>query len=535
MSAGQTSVQELAALLGSASLYACLDVRERGEFALEQIEGVTPLPRGTMEYRVRTMVPGRDIPIVVCCDDGRRSALAAATLDAMGYTKVSVLDGGLAAWTAGGRPTIAGWGVRGKAYAERICIDRKVPHMTAEELAERRRSGESPTVVDVRTGEEYLRGHVPEAYHIPGGQLLTEVSGLGLNADAPIVVSCAGRTRGILGAEMLRAAGRQNVYHLENGGMGWRLAGYELETGSGRGRPTADQPVPSWVESATRALAEKAQVHAIGLAAFEQLLASGEPSYTVDIRLPGEYRAGHVPGAIPIPTGQFALQYENFLAVRRSPVVIIADDVIRPIWAAVQCQELGFSNVLVLEGGIRSWTAAGHSLETGDMPSDAFGLDEARERVAPIAAAELDGERAHDPRVLLLDVRGSGEFGMGHIPGARWLVRGKLELGIAAIAPDRSAPIVIVCDTGVRSTLAAATLRDLGYVNIRYLDGGIAAWRGGGLAIVDGLDGADVTRAEAQGDFGSTLWAGAMARTREDMLKYLADEEALGYRQAARS
>jgi 3-mercaptopyruvate sulfurtransferase SseA len=119
---------------------------------------------------------------------------------------------------------------------------------------------------------------------------------------------------------------------------------------------------------------------------------------------------------------------------------------------------------------------------------------------------------------------------MGHIPGARWLARGKLELGIAALAPDRSMPIVAVCDTGVRSTLAAATLRDLGYTNVRYLDGGIAAWRSAGLAIVDGLEGADVTRAEAQGDFGSTLWTGAMARTREDMLKYLADEEALGHR-----
>jgi 3-mercaptopyruvate sulfurtransferase SseA len=82
----------------------------------------------------------------------------------------------------------------------------------------------------------------------------------------------------------------------------------------------------------------------------------------------------------------------------------------------------------------------------------------------------------------------------------------------------------------VRSTLAAATLRSLGYTQARYVDGGLAAWREAGLPIVDGLDGADVTREEAQNDFGSTLWTGALARTRADMEQYLSWEEALAHR-----
>src|SRR5438067_6139784 len=120
MAIGMLRVDELQALLHSDAMYACLDVRERGEFALEQIEGVTPLPRGTIEYRVTTMVPGRRIPIAVFCDDGRRSALAAATLAAMGYADVRVVEGGLGAWKARGLPTISGWGVRGKEYGERV-------------------------------------------------------------------------------------------------------------------------------------------------------------------------------------------------------------------------------------------------------------------------------------------------------------------------------------------------------------------------------------------------------------------------------
>jgi rhodanese-related sulfurtransferase len=491
---------------------------------------VTPLARGTIEYRVETMVPSQQVPIAVCCDDGRRGALAAATLSDMGYASIRVLDGGIGAWREAGLPTISGWGLRGKEYAERVCVGRGVPRMTAQELAERRRAGEKLVVLDVRTEEEYLRGHVPDAHHIPGGQLLLELPALAESRDHTIVVSCAGRTRGILGAETLRMAGVQNVYALENGGMGWRLAGYELEEGSGRGRPGHSRSIPDWVEQATRQLAQRANIRAMAMRDFEALRDSGEPFYAVDIRLPEEYRAGHIPGSISIPAGQFALQHENFLAVRRAPVIVVSDDPTRPVWASVLCQDLGFRNVFVLAGGLEAWAAAGHPLERVSEPGPVFGLEEARKQVSPVDARGLDELRASGG-LQLLDVRGSGEFGTGHIPGSRWLARGKLELGIGAAVPDRGASIVTVCDSGVRSTLAAATLRGLGYADPRYLQGGIVAWRAEGRAIVDGLGGADVSREEAQGDIGSTLWPGALARTRADMEKYLADEEALAYRQ----
>jgi rhodanese-related sulfurtransferase len=130
----------------------------------------------------------------------------------------------------------------------------------------------------------------------------------------------------------------------------------------------------------------------------------------------------------------------------------------------------------------------------------------------------------------LLDVRSSGEFGLGHIPGARWIARGKLELDVERIVTDRATPIIAVCDTGIRSTLAAATLRALGYADVRVLDGGLGPWRAAGLTLVDTLEGADVSKEEAQNDAGSTQWTGALARSRADMEKYLAAEEALARR-----
>src|SRR5262245_24743332 len=141
------SVQELRELLASDATFACIDVRERGEFGIEQIDGVTPLPRGTLEYRAHSMIPSLAIPTMVMCDDGRRSTMAAETLGAMGFEDVRVLEGGLHAWKAAGLPTGSGWGVRGKLYGERIAVDRDVPQMTADELAELRRLRRAVTVV----------------------------------------------------------------------------------------------------------------------------------------------------------------------------------------------------------------------------------------------------------------------------------------------------------------------------------------------------------------------------------------------------
>jgi rhodanese-related sulfurtransferase len=143
---------------------------------------------------------------------------------------------------------------------------------------------------------------------------------------------------------------------------------------------------------------------------------------------------------------------------------------------------------------------------------------------------EVCAIQAHEPEVVLLDVRSSGEFGLGHIPRARWLARGKLEFDVERVVPDRTTPIVTVCDSGTRSTLAAATLRSVGYTNVRVLTDGVLAWKAAGLAVADTLDGAEVSKEEAQNDAGSTQWTGALARSRADMEHYLAAEEALAQR-----
>ena len=76
----------------------------------------------------------------------------------------------------------------------------------------------------------------------------------------------------------------------------------------------------------------------------------------------------------------------------------------------------------------------------------------------------------------------------GRIPGARHLARGQLELKVDETFPDPDVEILAVCELGKISTLAAATLRDLGFRRAVALDGGMKAWRDAGHPLESGDD-----------------------------------------------
>ncbi len=89
--------------------------------------------------------------------------------------------------------------------------------------------------------------------------------------------------------------------------------------------------------------------------------------------------------------------------------------------------------------------------------------------------------RAND--LVVLDVREKGAYDGGHIPGARHLPRGQLELRVNDDLPDPTLRIVVCCEFGKISTLAAATLRQLGFMRAAALDGGMKGWREGGFPL----------------------------------------------------
>lgn len=85
---------------------------------------------------------------------------------------------------------------------------------------------------------------------------------------------------------------------------------------------------------------------------------------------------------------------------------------------------------------------------------------------------------------MVVDVRDPGEYGAGHILGAKNLPLSRIDSGgkeLAAKRKDR--PLIVYCDTGNRSGKAAAALKGQGYTKVLNLSGGLGAWRQAGLPV----------------------------------------------------
>jgi rhodanese-related sulfurtransferase len=101
-------------------------------------------------------------------------------------------------------------------------------------------------------------------------------------------------------------------------------------------------------------------------------------------------------------------------------------------------------------------------------------VDEAKTRIRELNSKEALAEHERG-KATFLDVRDLQEVNLGRIPGAVHISRGNLENKIEAIIP-RDTPLVVYCGGGSRSALAADTLTQMGYTDVRSLSGGFRGW-----------------------------------------------------------
>jgi len=87
---------------------------------------------------------------------------------------------------------------------------------------------------------------------------------------------------------------------------------------------------------------------------------------------------------------------------------------------------------------------------------------------------------------VVLDVREDAEFAAGHINDARHIPLAKLEDRLAELQKFREKPVIVHCQSGVRSSKAAATLRKHEFTQVYELDGGVNAWTQAKLPLVKG-------------------------------------------------
>ncbi|GAB4064564.1 hypothetical protein KHC28_12390 [Ancylobacter sonchi] len=211
----------------------------------------------------------------------------------------------------------------------------------------------------------------------------------------------------------------------------------------------------------------------------------------VDVREGGRFEAGHVSVAVPLPLGEIELKVEALLP-RRSIRLIVTDDDGGTTGerAARRLAALGYTDVLLLAGGLEGWQAAGFELITGQYSlSKALGeFVERRYHTPRISATELR-ERIETGGVVVLDTRPIEEFHHVSIPGGVAAPGVELLYRIFDAVPSPDTPVVINCAGRTRAIIGAQALQNAGFPNpVVSLENGTAAWILAGLEPARGAE-----------------------------------------------
>ncbi|SLN72635.1 rhodanese-like domain-containing protein [Oceanibacterium hippocampi] len=466
--------------------WALLDVRERGEADACHIFGASSVPRRQLEYRIADLVPAQSTRIVVYDDGDGRAELAAATLRQIGYAEAGHLDGGLPAWRAAGHPVISGSNVPSKAFGERVHTEEHPQALTALEVKQRMDAGENMVICDVRTPGEYQEGHIPGGYEAPSFDLVLNAYDLARKHDT-VIVNCAGRTRSIIAARTLHLLGIENAYAMENGTSGWLLEDLALERDVMR---QLDAPSAASAEQAKVTAARLADQVGVGIVSNDELATriaerGARNVYAYDVRSLDTYRDGHIPGTAALPGGQAIQRADDFFAVPDGEILLVDDDDARAALTGYWLRRIGYPHVSRLAGGLPGWRKEGRPVETGRPRSEPRGLAAAAKSTSFVDAASAREMIGGPTAATVIDVGPSRQFAQGHLPGARWLPRGWLELRIGDIA-DKGTALLVTAREESQAVFAAATLAELGYRNVTVLRGGTPAWRAAGETLGKG-------------------------------------------------
>ena len=445
----------------------------------------------------------------------------------MGYAQAASLSGGFTAWRGATLVVATGWGAPGKRVGEEIAHCGDDLQASAGEVAVWMETGKA-LVVDIRPPWEHRQGHVPGAANVPAGELPGYAPAIQAAVASGriehVITHCAGRTRGIAAAALLRSLGVQAAQALENGCMGWLLDGRKLEFGPGPDTglrttlPVAVTEATSFVDPSPQ------RARSISAEEIEERRRSTRAFYLVDLRTPEAYLRGHIAGAVSLPAGQVLLESEAWLAIAALPIVLVGSSRAQTNWVADHLHALEFRDVAALDDGLDAWQGADKPIETGRPPLQLPAIS-GDASAQPISAAEFV---AHPERWNVLDVRSAGEWGIGHLANSRCIPRGMLEGHIEELG-DAGLPLLLVSATGLRARLARDTLsRNLSHSqDMAVLGGGINAAIAAGARIVDDAPDSATASRDTPGRITAAIWRMPLEKTRPLMLRYLAWEEAL--------
>jgi hydroxyacylglutathione hydrolase len=186
----------------------------------------------------------------------------------------------------------------------------------------------------------------------------------------------------------------------------------------------------------------------------------------VDARSKVSFAGGHLPGSVNIQNNKSFSTWAGWMVSYDQPFILIAhnehvEEITRKL------MRIGLDNIAGTYPNVTDWQGAGHDLV--ELPQ--LHLDE--------LARVYD-----DPSFAVFDVRAHSEHIAGHIPGARHIHGGYLRDHLQEIPKDRT--VVIACQGGDRSSIAASYLQREGFTNIRNFPQGFGGWKSSGSPVEQG-------------------------------------------------
>ena len=331
-------------------------------------------------------------------------------------------------------------------------------------------------VIDVREEGAFGNSHLLFAVCVPLSHLEMRIDAMVPRRTVPMVITATAADGDLVAraAERLSRFGYTDVKCLEGGIEGWANAGFELFSG-------VNVPAKAFGEFIENTF-DTPRIPALEL---KKLIDAGADMVIVDSRPMSEYTVMNIPGGVSMPGAELALRIHDMAPDPETLVVVNCAGRTRSIIGAQSLINAGIPNrVVALKDGTMGWTLAGLELEYDRArtppPVSDDGLARARacaQRAAgrfgvPTVGRDTVEEwrAAANRTTFLIDVRGAEEYAAGHAKGALHAPGGQLIQAWDEYVGVLGARLVICDDNGVRATMTASWLMQMGWKDVYVLD-----------------------------------------------------------------
>ena len=352
------------------------------------------------------------------------------------------------------------------------------PLLTVQQVKAMLASNEIFAFFDVREeGEFSTQGHPLFATPLPLSRLEPRAFALLPDPATRIVLMDSGEEgqtgRANRAAAKLSQLGYTNLAVMKGGAKAWREAGYEIFTGVN---------VPS--KAFGEVVEHDNDTPRIDAADVQKLIDSKADMVILDSRPMPEFNNMSIPGGVDCPGAELVYRVKDFAPRPETLVVVNCAGRTRSIIGAQSLINAGLPNkVIALKNGTMGWHLAGLKVARGETKSFGPQGPEAARFAAAAAAniaqrmgvkkigiAELKALEARGGPLHCLDVRDPAEYAQGHLKGFRHAAGGQLVQATDQYVGARNATIVLHDNDGVRATMTAHWLMQMGWNDVHVLD-----------------------------------------------------------------